>query len=73
MRDFLSRILIACIRVYQYALSPYFGHQCRFTPTCSHYAVEAISRHGPVRGSWLAGKRLSKCHPWHEGGFDPVP
>jgi hypothetical protein len=69
----LAKSLILLIRGYQYFLSPFVGHQCRFTPTCSHYAAEAISRHGPWRGIWLAGRRLSKCHPWHAGGFDPVP
>ncbi|MBL8515863.1 MAG: membrane protein insertion efficiency factor YidD [Betaproteobacteria bacterium] len=69
----ISKALILLIRGYQYFLSPFVGHQCRFTPTCSHYAVEAISRHGAWRGAWLAGRRLSRCHPWHSGGFDPVP
>lgn len=69
----ISKMFILIIRGYQYFLSPYVGHQCRFTPTCSHYAVEALQRHGAVRGTWLASRRLSKCHPWHTGGFDPVP
>ncbi|MDX2218882.1 MAG: membrane protein insertion efficiency factor YidD [Burkholderiales bacterium] len=69
----ISRALILLIRGYQYFLSPFVGHQCRFTPTCSHYAVGAIQRHGALRGTWLAMRRLSKCHPWHTGGFDPVP
>lgn len=61
------------IRLYQIALSPYFGRDCRFTPTCSHYAKEALELHGPLKGSWLAVKRIGRCHPWHPGGYDPVP
>ena len=69
----MSRILLWCLRAYQYALSPLLGNQCRFAPTCSQYAAEAIERHGALRGSWLALGRLARCHPWHPGGFDPVP
>jgi len=65
--------LCALIRGYQLTLSPFIGNQCRFYPTCSHYAHEAITRHGAWRGSWLAGCRLLKCHPFNQGGFDPVP
>jgi putative membrane protein insertion efficiency factor len=61
------------IRVYQRVLSPLLPNRCRFTPTCSHYAVEAIEKHGAFRGLWLATKRILKCHPLHPGGFDPVP
>ena len=61
------------IRGYQIALSPYFGTQCRFEPTCSHYAAQAIETHGALRGSWLAVRRILRCHPWHAGGIDPVP
>ena len=67
------RVLIALIRAYQYLLSPWWGRQCRFLPTCSAYAVEALERHGALRGSWLAARRVLRCHPWHPGGFDPVP
>ena len=67
------RILIALIRAYQYLLSPWWGRQCRFMPTCSAYALEALERHGALRGSWLAMRRVLRCHPWHPGGFDPVP
>lgn len=68
------RILaLALIRAYRYLLSPWFGNQCRFHPTCSVYAEEAITRHGILRGTWLAATRLAKCHPWHHGGLDPVP
>lgn len=69
----MRQILIAFIKAYQIALSPFFGQQCRFTPTCSHYAVESIQRHGAFKGSMLTIKRLLSCHPWHVGGHDPVP
>jgi len=61
------------IRLYKAALSPFIGHCCRFFPTCSEYALEAVEKHGPWRGSWLALKRIGKCHPFHPGGSDPVP
>ena len=69
----MRRILIGIIRAYQYLLSPWWGSQCRFTPTCSHYAVEALERHGALAGLWLAIKRILRCHPWSAGGYDPVP
>lgn len=69
----MRQILIACIKAYQIALSPFFGQQCRFTPTCSHYAVESIQCHGAFKGSLLGIKRILRCHPWHVGGHDPVP
>lgn len=69
----MRKILIFLIRAYSYLLSPFLGHHCRYTPTCSQYAREAIETHGALRGSWLALKRLATCHPWHAGGFDPVP
>jgi len=69
----LSRLLSWCLRAYQYALSPLVGNQCRFAPTCSQYALDAIDRHGALRGLWLALGRLGRCHPWHPGGIDPVP
>ncbi len=69
----MSRLLLAAIRGYRYLLSPWWGGQCRFTPTCSEYAMDAVREHGPLGGSWLALRRISKCHPWHQGGFDPVP
>ncbi len=61
------------VRAYQLAVSPFLGRSCRFAPTCSEYAIEALQRHGALRGSWLAAKRVSRCHPWHPGGYDPVP
>lgn len=69
----LQRFLIGGIRFYQRALSPLKPPSCRFAPTCSAYAVEAIQRHGAGRGSWLALRRILRCHPFNEGGFDPVP
>lgn len=68
-----QRLLIGAIRVYQIALSPYFGNQCRFHPTCSEYAKEAVARHGALKGGWLAIRRIGRCHPYHPGGHDPVP
>lgn len=68
-----SRILIVPIRVYQATLSRILPSSCRFAPSCSHYAVEALSRHGPVKGSWLALRRIGRCHPWGSSGYDPVP
>jgi putative membrane protein insertion efficiency factor len=61
------------IRLYQCTLSPMLGPACRYHPSCSHYALGAIERFGFMRGSWLALRRLARCHPWHAGGFDPVP
>ncbi len=69
----LARGVLMLIRAYQYVLSPYFGTQCRFAPTCSHYAVAAVQKHGAFKGCYLAGRRLLRCHPWHAGGYDPVP
>lgn len=61
------------IRLYQWTLSPLLGPRCRFYPSCSQYALEAITRFGVMRGGWLAARRLGRCHPWQPGGFDPVP
>ena len=69
----MKHILIFIINVYKWCFSPFIGQHCRFYPSCSSYASEAIATHGSLRGSWLALRRLSKCHPWHEGGVDPVP
>jgi len=65
--------LIALIRGYQWFVSPLLGNHCRFYPSCSEYAREAIERHGVLRGVWLAIRRVARCHPWHPGGVDPVP
>jgi len=69
----VKTVLSALLRVYRYAVSPMLGPQCRFHPSCSAYALEAIERWGAFRGSWLAARRLARCHPWHPGGYDPVP
>ena len=68
--DLARRTAVAGIRLYQLTLSPYLGRQCRFYPTCSHYAREAIEQHGAWRGGWLAARRLGRCHPFHPGGVD---
>ena len=70
---FISLILIIPIKLYQILISPLLGPSCRFTPTCSQYAVEAIQKYGPIKGSWLAFKRIIRCHPWGGCGHDPVP
>ena len=69
----MARILMWMIRAYQVILSPFFGQQCRFYPTCSQYALEAINRHGAIVGSYYTIRRLMRCHPWHAGGHDPIP
>jgi len=69
----LTRALPAALRGYHRWLSPALPRACRYWPTCSNYAAEAIERHGPWRGLWLGLRRLARCHPWHPGGFDPVP
>ena len=69
----MSRLLILCIRFYQIFISPLKPPTCRFYPTCSAYAIEAIQKKGPGKGTWLAIKRIAKCHPFHPGGYDPVP
>jgi putative membrane protein insertion efficiency factor len=68
-----SLALIGAVRAYQLLVSPLLGHNCRYLPSCSDYALEAVRTHGPVAGSWLAGKRLCRCHPWGGDGYDPVP
>lgn len=67
------RLLLGAIRLYQLVLSPWLGRQCRYEPTCSAYAAEAIERFGVRRGVWLAVKRIGRCHPWGGAGYDPVP
>lgn len=69
----LKKLFIAFIRFYQIAISPIKPPTCRFYPTCSHYGLEAIQRFGALKGSYLTIKRILKCHPFHPGGFDPVP
>lgn len=69
----LTWIMVALIKLYQWTLSPMLGQRCRFYPTCSQYAIEVIQKHGAWRGAFYTIRRLAKCHPWHEGGHDPVP
>lgn len=69
----MKKFFIAIIRFYQKAISPLTPPSCRFYPTCSHYGVEAIQKHGALKGGFLTVRRISKCHPFHEGGLDPVP
>ena len=73
LRDLVSGMLIGLLRAYKLLISPLLGQRCRFHPSCSTYAMEAVRRHGPLRGSWLAAKRVGRCHPLHPGGHDPVP
>lgn len=69
----LSAPLVLLIHAYRYLISPMLGARCRFTPSCSEYALEALDRHGLLQGLWLSVRRLARCHPWHPGGYDPVP
>jgi uncharacterized protein len=67
------KLPVMLIKLYQWILSPYIGNQCRFTPTCSHYAIEAYTKFGVLKGTYLTVTRIARCHPWHAGGHDPVP
>lgn len=69
----MKALLLVALAGYRYLLRPLLGANCRFYPSCSDYASEAIERHGALRGAWLALRRLGRCHPWHPGGYDPVP
>jgi len=73
MKRLLNALLIGLVRVYQYAISPLKPPSCRYVPTCSQYAVEALQKYGPFKGGWLALKRFLSCHPWGGSGYDPVP
>ena len=73
MKNLLTRLLIAPIRFYRQYVSPLTPPACRFTPTCSQYAIAALQKHGPLKGLWLALRRLLRCHPWGGSGYDPVP
>ena len=73
MLRILSFILVIPIKLYQILISPLIGPNCRYHPTCSQYSIEAINKHGPFKGTWLAIKRISSCHPWGGSGHDPVP
>lgn len=69
----MTRILLFLIKAYQYLISPMLGPSCRYTPTCSEYAEQAVKKYGPLKGGWLGVKRIGRCHPWHDGGYDPLP
>jgi hypothetical protein len=69
----MKRLLLAALSAYRYLFRPLLGANCRFYPSCSDYAREAIERHGALGGTWLALRRVARCHPWHPGGYDPVP
>lgn len=73
MKSLLVYPLLLLIRAYQLAISPLLGNRCRFHPSCSEYSVDALRRYGVSRGLWLAMRRVGRCHPWHPGGYDPVP
>jgi uncharacterized protein len=69
----LARVLIGLVRFYQLVISPWMPAACRYTPTCSAYAIDALREHGALRGTWLAARRVGRCHPWGGFGYDPVP
>ncbi len=73
LEEKMRKFFIILIGAYRYMISPFLGNNCRFYPSCSDYAQTAIQRHGILRGGWLSLRRVSCCHPWHEGGLDPVP
>lgn len=72
-KSFLANLFLSAIRFYQRNISPLFKPHCIYRPTCSEYAVQAIQKYGAKKGSWLAFKRIVRCHPFHKGGYDPVP
>ena len=73
IRKIFGYLFLGLIRFYQYGISPLFPPSCRYTPTCSQYAADAVRIHGPFKGGWMALKRVSSCHPWGGSGYDPVP
>ncbi|MFZ3037212.1 MAG: membrane protein insertion efficiency factor YidD [Rugosibacter sp.] len=73
MSAWLVKPLLFIIKLYQWVISPLIGSRCRFEPSCSHYAAEALQKKGLISGIWLAVRRVGRCHPWHPGGYDPVP
>ncbi|NMG01546.1 membrane protein insertion efficiency factor YidD [Azoarcus taiwanensis] len=73
MRKMIKSLLLGLIGLYRYGISPMLGRNCRFHPSCSEYAMDAIRAHGALRGTWLALKRVGRCHPFNPGGYDPVP
>ncbi|RLD25910.1 MAG: membrane protein insertion efficiency factor YidD [Bacteroidetes bacterium] len=73
MKNIISKILIGLIKFYQYSISPLIGANCRYSPTCSHYSIDAVKKYGPLKGGWLSLKRIISCNPWGGSGYDPVP
>ena len=73
MSSAATSLLKGAVVTYQWTLRPFIGSHCRFHPSCSHYALEALTEHGAIRGSWLSARRVLRCNPWHAGGYDPVP
>ncbi|HBX87227.1 MAG TPA: membrane protein insertion efficiency factor YidD [Marinilabiliaceae bacterium] len=73
IKSVLIAILIVPVKIYQYTISPVIGPSCRYTPTCSQYTIEALRKHGPIKGLWLSIKRILSCNPWGGHGYDPVP
>ena len=69
----MKHVLIGLIKAWRFAISPLYGQVCRYHPTCSAYALEAVTEHGAIRGTWLSLRRIARCHPWAAGGYDPVP
>jgi putative membrane protein insertion efficiency factor len=69
----LARLLALPVRAYRLIFSPWVGHNCRYQPTCSQYALEALEKHGGLKGGWMAARRIGRCHPWGKSGYDPVP
>lgn len=69
----MKYLLIGLVRLYQLIISPYLPSSCRYHPTCSQYGIDALRQHGALKGGWMAIKRIARCHPWSEGGYDPVP
>jgi putative membrane protein insertion efficiency factor len=73
IREIPKNLALLCINIYRHAISPFLSPSCRYVPTCSEYALIAIRRYGFLKGGWMSVKRISRCHPWHPGGYDPVP
>lgn len=69
----MKHVIVGLLRAYRFLISPLYGQVCRYHPTCSAYALEAVQRHGALRGTWFAVRRIARCHPWALGGYDPVP